>query len=201
MFWDKVASLYDFFETVYNGKCYKNLPLRVADHIVGSDKVLECACGTGIITAAIARRCDEIIATDFSEGMLKQAHKRCDKMQNVSIRKADIMQLPFEADTFDKVVAGNVIHLLDHPAEAMAELVRVCRKGGQIIVPTYINITVNGKASLASRLLEMLGVSFKREFDQESYKTFFANMGYRQVEYSVVEGRMPCAIAVITVEK
>lgn len=201
MFWDKAASLYDFFETVYNGKCYRSLPLRVADRIAGSDKVLECACGTGIITEAIARRCEKVIATDFSEGMLKQVHKRCDTMPNVLIQKANIMQLPFEDNDFDKVVAGNVIHLLDNPVAAMDELIRVCRKGGQIIVPTYVNITVNGKTSLAARLLEMMGVSFKREFDEESYKSFFAKMGYKQVEYSLVEGRMPCAIAVITVDK
>ena len=35
-------------------------------------------------------------------------------------------------------------------------------------------------------------------FDLESYKRFFADMGYENVEYDVVDGRMPCAIAVIT---
>lgn len=200
MFWDKAASLYDFFETVYNGKCYRNLPLRVAERITASDQVLECACGTGIITEAIAKRCKSVIATDFSEGMLGQARNKCGKMPNVSICKADIMHLPFEDNLFDKVVAGNVIHLLDDPKGAMDELVRVCRPGGQIIVPTYINITVNGKTSLAARLLEKMGVSFKREFDEASYRTFFANMGFGQVEYDLVEGRMPCAIAIIRVD-
>lgn len=47
-------------------------------------------------------------------------------------------------------------------------------------------------------LITLLGADFKRKFDLESYKQFFENKGYTDVEYSVVDGRMPCAIAVIT---
>ena len=39
---------------------------------------------------------------------------------------------------------------------------------------------------------------FKRQFDLDAYKKFFAEMGYKDVRYYVVEGRMPCAIAVFT---
>ena len=41
------------------------------------------------------------------------------------------------------------------------------------------------------------GANFKRQFDLESYKKFFADMGVTSVDYFVVEGRMPCAIAVM----
>lgn len=37
------------------------------------------------------------------------------------------------------MVAANVIHLLDEPYKALAELDRVCRIGGKIIIPTYMN--------------------------------------------------------------
>ncbi len=47
MFWDKVSGLYDFFETVYNGRVYQGLGKRVAKEIGQNDIVLECACGTG----------------------------------------------------------------------------------------------------------------------------------------------------------
>ena len=71
------------------------------------------------------------------------------------------------------------------------------KPGGKIIIPTYINMS-NGTGRLAVKFLEMFGASFKRQFDLESYKRFFADMGYENVEYDVVDGRMPCAIAVIT---
>lgn len=197
MFWDKAAGLYDLFEMVYNGKVYKGLAMKVAEFIESADDVLECACGTGMISRHIAPKCHSLIATDVSEGMMKQAKKHCSRFQNVTIQKADIMALEWREGTFDKVVAGNVIHLLDDPHGALAELQRVCKKGGLVIIPTYINIVDTGKVSLAARALEILGVNFKREFNFESYKQFFAKAGFNDVEYHVVEGRMPCAIAII----
>lgn len=197
MFWDKAAGLYDLFEMVYNGKVYKGLAMKVADYIESTDDVLECACGTGMISRHIAPKCHSLIATDVSEGMMKQARKHCGKYQNVTIRKADIMALEWGEETFDKVVAGNVIHLLDDPHGALAELLRVCKKGGLVIIPTYINIVDTGKVSLAAQALEILGVNFKREFNIDTYKQFFADAGFNDVEYHVVEGRMPCAIAII----
>ena len=98
---------------------------------------------------------------------------------------------------FDKVVAGNVIHLLDDPCAALKELERVCRPGGKIIVPTYINASA-GVNRMAVRLLEMAGVTFKRQYDLQSYRKFFSDAGYENVSYFVVDGRMPCAVAVIT---
>ena len=198
MFWDKAAGLYDLFETVYNGKVYKGLAIKVAEQIEADDNVLECACGTGMISRHIAPRCKKLIATDMSEGMMKQARKHCSQFANVSIQKADIMSLDWGDETFSKVVAGNVIHLLDKPEEAVAELLRVCQTGGKVIIPTYINIEQDGKVSIAARLLEKLGVNFKREFTFESYQQFFANAGHKTVEYCLVDGRMPCAIAIIT---
>lgn len=54
-----------------------------------------------------------------------------------------------------------------------------------------------GIGKLAVKFIEKLGASFKRQFDLESYREFFKEMGYENAEYTVVDGRMPCAIAVI----
>ena len=54
MFWDKIAFLYDLFETVYNKKCFQNLGYAVAELIDEKDNVLECACGTGAISLPVA---------------------------------------------------------------------------------------------------------------------------------------------------
>ena len=200
MFWDKVAVLYDLFEKIYNGKVNRELCSEVAELIEENDRVLECACGTGMITKYVAPRCKELIATDFSTGMLKQAKKNCKDFQNVKLRKANIMELKCKDEAFDKVIAGNVIHLLDEPYEALAELYRVCKKGGQIIIPTYINNENKGKPSFLVTALEKFGAGFKCQFDLENYKLFFEKAGYTDVNYKVVSGKMPCAIAIIIKE-
>ena len=197
MFWDKISSLYDLFENVYNRKVYNGTGQKVAELIDPSDIVLECACGTGAISRYIAPKCDKLIATDYSEGMLKQTRKKCSAYKNMVIEKADITHLEYPDQSFDKVVAGNVIHLLPQPETALAELERVTKSGGKIIIPTYINMS-KGTGRIAVKFIKALGASFKRQLDLDSYKLFFTDKGYQNVKYYVVDGRMPCAVAVIT---
>ena len=199
MFWDKAAALYDLFENIYNKKVYTGTGKKVAEFIDSSDEVLECACGTGAISEYIAPKCKRLVATDFSDGMLKRAVKKCRKFSNAEFKKADITALEFGDQSFDKVVAGNVIHLLPEPQKALAELFRVTKSGGKIIVPTYINMS-KGTGIVAVNVIKWLGADFKRQFDLESYKNFFENLGHKDASYTVVEGRMPCAIAVMQKE-
>ena len=200
MFWDRVAWVYDFVEKIYNGKVFKALGEKVAKRITATDCVLECACGTGAISKAIAGKCKHLIATDFSGKMLKRAKKKCKKLNNVEFARANILKLEYPDGVFDKVVAGNVIHLLEEPEVALKELERVCRPGGQIIIPTYINHEKKGKPDFMVRAFSKAGAGFKRQFIFQSYREFLEKAGYAHAEYDVVEGKVPCAIAVITKE-
>ena len=103
MFWDKVSGLYDFVETVYNGKVYRSLGKTVAAQIEQEDVVLECACGTGAISRYIAPKCRQFIVTDFSKGMLRQAAKKCRNFENITIKRANMTQLKCQDSRFDKV--------------------------------------------------------------------------------------------------
>ena len=196
MIWDKAAKVYDFFETIYNKKVYVGTGVVVASMVKQRDVVLECACGTGAITKYVAPKCQRIVASDFSVGMLRQASKNCRKYPNVVFKKADIMNLNCADNRFDTVIAGNVIHLVPDPVRAINELKRVVMPGGKIIIPTYINMADGAKSAII-KVLEKLGIDFKRQFDMKSYMKFFEDLGYDSIEYHVVEGRMPCAIAVI----
>ncbi len=200
MFWDKISPLYDIFENVYNGKVYTGTGKKVAELIDPSDVVLECACGTGAISIHIAQKCKKLIATDYASGMLRQAAKKCRKYPNVTFKKTDITNIKCKDDRFDKVVAGNVIHLLPEPEKALHELERVVKPHGKIIIPTYINMSKK-TGTAAVKFITLLGADFKRQYDLESYKKFFEDKGYTDVRYYVVDGRMPCAIAVITKEQ
>ena len=101
--------------------------------------MLECACGTGMLSKVTAAKCRHLTATDFSEGMLKKARKNCAKYSNIIFEQANITGLSYRDGSFDKVIAGNVIHLLEDPLQALRELDRVCRTNGKLIIPTYMN--------------------------------------------------------------
>ena len=200
MFWDKVSGVYDLFENIYNKSVYQATGESVAKYIKNTDRVLECACGTGAISVFIAPVCKELIVSDYSVGMLKQAKKKLKNYDNIDYRRVDITDIEAEDNSFDVVVAGNVIHLLPDPQRAMSELTRVCKDGGRLVIPTYINGD-EGTNKLAVKFLEELGASFKCQFDAESYEKFFEDMGYKNVTYEVVRGRMSCDIAVIDIKK
>ena len=200
MFWDKVSGVYDLFENIYNKSVYQSTGESVAKYIKNTDRVLECACGTGAISVFIAPVCKELIVSDYSVGMLKQAKKKLKNYDNIDYRRVDITDIEAEDNSFDVVVAGNVIHLLPDPQRAMNELTRVCKDGGRLVIPTYINGD-EGTNKLAVKFLEKLGASFKCQFDAESYEKFFEDMGYENVTYEVVRGRMSCDIAVIDIKK
>ena len=73
LFWDRVAGVYDVFVNVINARTHKALKSHISNLFIPSDTVLECACGTGMLTEIIAPECQKLIATDFSKNMLRKA--------------------------------------------------------------------------------------------------------------------------------
>ena len=123
MFWDKIAGVYDLFENVYNGKVNNELCREVAELISADDDVLECACGTGMLTVHVAPKCKRITATDFSRKMLERAAKKCRNYANSSFVFADIMQLDYLDGRFDKVIAANVLFSSPSPTVEFSPLI------------------------------------------------------------------------------
>ena len=192
MFWSKISGVYDLVENIYNGKANERTTGYVASLMDKDDKVLECACGTGMFSVKIAPCVNALTATDFADGMLKRAKKKCSKFSNVLVESGDITALKYEDNSFDKAVAANVIHLLDDPKKAIDELKRVVKPGGTIVIPTYIHF----ERSVAADVFNKAGAGFKRHFDEDTYKDFFRELGIENVRYKVCEGRMSCDVAV-----
>ncbi|MFR1593755.1 MAG: class I SAM-dependent methyltransferase, partial [Christensenellales bacterium] len=108
MFWDRAAGIYDLFANVWNKKTHGALCAYVEAQISPADEVLECACGTGLLTEGIAAKCKRLVATDFSEKMLEKAEKKCGKFGNVTFKRENILQIGEPDGRFDAVVAANV---------------------------------------------------------------------------------------------
>ena len=99
MFWDRVAGVYDLFANFYNARTHRVLCQEVASLVSPDDEVLECACGTGMLTRHIAPVCRRIVATDFSAKMLERARRKCRDYGNASFEYADILHLDYPALT------------------------------------------------------------------------------------------------------
>ena len=196
MFWDKVSGIYDLYQ-VMNSKANNEAARICASYISENDVVLECACGTGIMTKIIVGHCKKLIATDFSRKMLKKAKHKMKRSKNVLFRYADITNLRFKDAYFDKVVAANVIHLLDEPEKAISELYRVVKPGGIILIPTYISKEANSSARI-TKIFNKMGANFRNEFDMDTYREFFEEMGIK-AEYRLAPGLISCCVAIIKV--
>lgn len=114
-----------------------------------------------ILSVPVAKKCKKLVATDYSVGMLKQAKKKLQKYDNVKLAKASITKIKCKNNCFDKVIAANVIHLLDNPKEALDELMRVCKVNGRVIIPTYVNAQKK-ETGIVTHILSRIGIDFKR---------------------------------------
>lgn len=102
------------------------------------DRLLDVGCGTGEVVRAIAGRVGAygiVVGVEPSVTMLDEARRRTgDTTLPVEFRSGDILRLEFDVATFDGVTCERVFQHLHTPDAALAELVRVTRPGGQIVV-------------------------------------------------------------------
>lgn len=115
MFWDRAAGVYDLFANVWNKKTHGALCAYVEAQISPADEVLECACGTGLLTEGIAAKCKRLVATDFSEKMLEKAEKKCGSLQCHIQAQKTFCKSASQDGRLTVWLAANVIHLLDEP--------------------------------------------------------------------------------------
>jgi SAM-dependent methyltransferase len=121
-------------------------------------RVLEIACGTGVVTRQLAVMLGEgaqITATDLNPAMLEQA-QRIPTARPVTWRAADAMNLPFENGSFDAVVCQfGAMFFPDRP-HAYGEVRRVLRPGGVFAFNVWGPIAANDFAACISEALAAL---------------------------------------------
>ncbi|MCP9490093.1 MAG: methyltransferase domain-containing protein [Solirubrobacteraceae bacterium MAG38_C4-C5] len=118
-------------------------------------EVLDVATGTGNAALALARAGVRVTALDLTPALLEQGRCRA-AADGVDIDwvEGDAEVLPFAAATFDAVVSVFGVMFAPRHAVACAELVRVCRPGGRIVVAAWTPEGYAGRmASIASRHL------------------------------------------------
>ena len=95
------------------------------------ERILDIAAGTGTSSAAIAKTGAEVIAADFSPGMIEVGRSKHPKIEFV---EADAMALPFKANEFDAVTISFGLRNIEDPRKALKEMYRVLKPGGRLVV-------------------------------------------------------------------
>lgn len=147
---DYIRQVYSFYSPFYDlifGKIMergRKTAMGLLDAQANA-KILEIGVGTGLTIGLYPPDCT-IVGIDISEKMLARARKRAMKAQNgndITFKVMDALNLDFEDNTFDAVIASYVITTVNDPVKACREMKRVCKKGGQIIVVNH-SMSENG---------------------------------------------------------
>jgi SAM-dependent methyltransferase len=110
--------------------------VREAANIGASDDVLDVACGPGLLSCAFAPAARHVTGIDLTPAMIEQARTRARVLglTNVTWEIGDVVCLPYPDSTFSVVFTRYSFHHLLDPAIALAEMVRVARPGGRVVV-------------------------------------------------------------------
>lgn len=128
---DGVARRYDLTNTVlsFGQDRWWRRCTRAAVAAGAGERVLDLAAGTAVSTGELARAGAWCVAADFSLGMLRAGRHR-----EVPLVGADALALPFADGAFDAVTISFGLRNVADPDAALAELGRVTRPGGRLVV-------------------------------------------------------------------
>jgi demethylmenaquinone methyltransferase / 2-methoxy-6-polyprenyl-1,4-benzoquinol methylase len=140
---DRIAGVYDPLNTAMTAGLHHRWRARAADlaRVGPGSRVLDVATGTGDLALELARRVSpggEVVGSDFAEGMLDRARRKAAAAAGADVRPrfewADAMALPYPDDSFDAATVGFGARNFDDLARGLAEMVRVVRPGGRVVV-------------------------------------------------------------------
>jgi demethylmenaquinone methyltransferase/2-methoxy-6-polyprenyl-1,4-benzoquinol methylase len=130
--YDAIAALFSF------GQDPRWRSAMVAALAAGPDeRVLDVACGTGMVAEALVRRgAGSVVALDQSEAMLSGLRRRRERepllAERITVVSGEAESLPFADGEFDALTFTYLLRYVDDPAATMRELARVVRPGGRI---------------------------------------------------------------------
>lgn len=165
--------------------------------------VLDLAAGTGTSTAALVDSGLRAVAADFSLGMMREGRRR---QQSVPFIGADAQALPLADDSVDGAVISFGLRNVHDPRRGLAEMARVVRPGGPVVVCEFSTPTsrpfravyeryllraiplVAQRVAPAPEAYDYLAETILQWPDQEQLRGWFADLGLERCQYRNLTG-------------
>lgn len=140
-FYDQEASAYEItrYGSPY-GRLFRAAHLSTLDQVLEpAQRVLDVASGTGQLLPALVKYGQEVVAIDLTPAMLEESRKRHAGEPRITYAVGDASRLPYPDHSFDIVASARFLHLFEphRQAEFIAEMARVLRPGGLLVVDFY----------------------------------------------------------------
>ena len=160
--------------------------LRAALGAAGQGRLLDIACGPGVVTAAVAPGAACVIGLDATEAMLERARARCAKagLANVAFARGDAENLPFGNASFDGVVTRAAVHHFADPQRTFDQMFRVLRGGGRTVILDVVSSEDANESSLHNALEQLRDPSQVRMLAPSELAAGLVRAGFRDIAHS-----------------
>jgi ubiquinone/menaquinone biosynthesis C-methylase UbiE len=144
-----------------------------------SDRVLDVACGPGFLTLAFAATCGEAVGIDATESWLGRARAEAARrgLANVRFEAGDATALPFPDAGFDVVACRAAFHHLPEPARVLAEMARVARPGGRLVIADMLGSEEPARAARHDAIERLCDPTHVRAIPAPEWRALFAAAG------------------------
>ena len=143
---DRIAGVYDLMNGVMTAGMHQRWRERAVElaRVGSGSRALDVATGTGDLALALRDAGAEVVGCDFSEAMLTRARQ---KAPDIPFEWADALELQYDDDSFDAATVGFGARNFADLGKGLAEMVRVVRPGGRVVV---LEITTPQKPPLST---------------------------------------------------
>ena len=128
---DRIAAVYDLMNAVMTAGMHQRWRERAVDLANNPAKALDVATGTGDLAIALRDRGADVVGVDFAEKMLEVARR---KAPGIEFRAGNALALDFPDNRFDAATVGFGARNFDDLDRGLAEMARVVRPGGRVVV-------------------------------------------------------------------
>lgn len=189
-FWDRTASRYDKMEAK-DFKQNQQIIASILEHTRATDMVLDFACGTGTYAIEMAKRAKQVKGIDLSSKMLEIAMQKAEKhkIQNIEFLQTSIFDDRLKYDIFDRVYAFYILHLLEDPQQALAQIYNLLKPGGLFISVCPCMGETKTLGTLMRFVSKMGFVPTIKSFKTKELEQLFTEQNFQIIESIKLEGR------------